>query len=293
MSLPHDAGAGPGLGAAVQDAAAVRVEHVSVSYGPAQILADVSLRVAAGEVVALVGPNGAGKSTLLAAVAGDVRPSAGRVVVGELDAMAAPARALARVRAVQLQEATLSFAFTARAVVEMGRAPWQGGGAPGGPGSFGPVDDDALVVAAMGRSEVLHLAERRFPTLSGGEKARVSFARVLAQTTPVLLLDEPTAALDIRHQEALLEEVRVCADVGCAVVVVLHDLSLAGAYADRIALLSHGRVRADGPPRSVLTPQLLTEVYGHPVDVVDHPNSPGPVVLPVRRRRTAQKKEYP
>lgn len=265
---------------APSDNAAIRAEHVSVSFGAAQILHDVSLRVAAGEIVALVGPNGAGKSTLLAAIAGDVRPGAGRVVVGEQDAHAAPARVLARIRAVQLQESSLSFAFTTRAVVEMGRAPWQGAEIA--------IDDDDVVTTAMARSQVRHLAERRFPTLSGGEKARVSFARVLAQTTPVLLLDEPTAALDIRHQEAVLEEARACADAGCAVVVVLHDLSLAGAYADRIVLLAQGRVRADGTPRAVLTPGALTEVYGHPVDVVDHPNSPGPVVLPIRRPRASR-----
>lgn len=256
----------------------LEVSHVSVALGGAPVLTDVTLAVHPGEVVALVGPNGAGKSTLLGAMAGDIRPSSGQVRVGGLDAVDAPARELARVRAVQLQEATLSFAFTARAVVEMGRSPWQG--------RFGAGvdDDDAVVTLSLDRADVSHLSQRRFPTLSGGEKARVSFARVLAQTTPVLLLDEPTAALDIRHQEALLSEARACADVGCAVVVVLHDLSLAGAYADRVVLLCDGRVRADGAPREVLTAPLLSEVYDHPVHVMDHPGSGSPVVLPVRAR---------
>ena len=134
----------------------------------------------------------------------------------------------------------------------------------------------------MERAEVTPLALRLYPTLSGGEQARVSFARVLAQAAPVLLLDEPTAALDIRHQEVLLGVAREAAAEGAAVVVVLHDLSLAAAYADRLCVLSRGAVVADGPPRTVLTDELLSQVYEHPVRVVDVDG--GLVVVPVRTR---------
>lgn len=266
-----------GSAAPTAPSAVLAARGVSVVLGGATILWEVSVAVGPGEVVALVGPNGAGKSTLLSALAGDAQLAAGLVEVSGRPLRTVPVTELARTRAVQLQEATVSFAFTAGEVVEMGRAPWRGTPAE--------ETDDAVVAASMARADVVHLAHRRFPTLSGGEKARTSFARALAQTTPVLLLDEPTAALDIHHQEALLTQVRECADAGCAVVVVLHDLSLAGAYADRIVLLAGGRVVADGPPRQVLRSDLLTEVYAYPVEVIEHPDSPGPVVLPVRSRR--------
>src|SRR5690606_18644695 len=134
---------------------------------------------------------------------------------------------------------------------------------------------------AIKRADVEHLRDRNFPTLSGGEQGRTAFARLLAQDTPVLMLDEPTAALDIHHQEQLLQVVREAADAGAAVVVVLHDLSLAAAYADRICVLAKGEVRAVGAPEEVLTAELLTAVYQHPVRVLRHEDQL--VVVPVRR----------
>jgi len=157
--------------------------------------------------------------------------------------------------------------------VMMGRAPWH----------RTPQSelDDAMVDEAIKRADVGHLATRNFPTLSGGEQGRTAFARLLAQDTPVLMLDEPTAALDIHHQEQLLSVVREAADAGAAVVVVLHDLSLAAAYADRICVLARGEVRALGRPDDVLTKDLLSEVYDHPVEVLRHDGQL--VVVPVRR----------
>lgn len=257
--------------------AALRARSLSVTLGGAPILTEVSIAVEPREVVALAGPNGAGKSTLLGSLAGDVPPLAGEVEVTGRPLHAIAVADLARTRAVQVQESAVSFAFTVEQVVAMGRAPWRGRLEEDG-------DLDAIG-RAMAIADVAHLALRRFPTLSGGEKARTSFARALAQATPILLLDEPTAALDIRHQEAVLTQVRACADAGCAVVVVLHDLSLAGAYADRIVLMEAGRAAADGAPREVLRPDLLSRVYQHPVAVFEHPDSPGPVVLPMRPGR--------
>ncbi|NPC95678.1 heme ABC transporter ATP-binding protein [Nocardioides sp. zg-DK7169] len=238
------------------------------------ILADVDLEVRPGEVVALVGPNGAGKSTLLGVLSGDLGPSEGHVELGGRRITKHSAKDLARQRGVQLQKQGLAFGFRVEEVVRMGRSPWYRTPAAD--------RDEEVVEESLGRADVAGLAERLFPTLSGGEQARTSFARLLAQETPLMFLDEPTAALDIRHQEQLLGVVREAAEAGAAVVVVLHDLSLAAAYADRVCVLADGRLRADGAPADVLTGELLTEVYGHPVDVLHHDGNL--VVVPVRAR---------
>ncbi|WP_193605660.1 heme ABC transporter ATP-binding protein [Nocardioides dongkuii] len=253
---------------------ALAARGVGVLIEGTPILDGVDVTVRPGELLALVGPNGAGKSTLLGVLSGDVAPSSGSVELGGRALARHAARDLARLRAVQLQKQGLAFGFRVQDVVRMGRSPWHR--------TPQADDDDRAVASAMDRAEVTELAERLFPTLSGGEQARSSFARLLAQETPVLLLDEPTAALDIRHQEALLEVLRRTVRAGAAAVVVLHDLSLAAAYADRVCVLAEGRVRADGPPADVLTGDLLSEVYGHPVDVVEHAGRL--VVVPVRAR---------
>ncbi len=240
-----------------------------------RVLEAVDFDVVAGEIVALVGPNGAGKSTLLAALAGELEPSEGAI---ELDGRALSHWShldMARRRAVLPQSHTVGFPFTAREVVAMGRAPWVR--------TEQRNLDDERIAAAMSAADVEHLAARAFPTLSGGERARVALARVLAQDTATLLLDEPTAALDLGHQEAVLRLATARAAAGTAVVVVLHDLGIAAAYADRVAVLESGRIAADGPPRRVLTTELLTRVYQHPVEVLDHPVTGAQLVLPVRR----------
>ena len=251
----------------------LRAEGVSVRLGGSTVLDGVDLDVRGGELVALVGPNGAGKSTLLAALAGDLDLDAGTVRLGEREVRSMRSLDLARRRAVLPQQGRLAFGFLVREVVAMGRAPWARTGHED--------DDDRLVEQALQRADVVHLTERSYPTLSGGERARTDLARVLAQDTAVVLLDEPTAALDIRHQEAVLSVARDLARAGRAVVVVLHDLSLAAAYADRICVLARGAVRADGDPHEVLTAELLGEVYQHPVRVVDVDGAL--VVVPVRK----------
>jgi iron complex transport system ATP-binding protein len=247
---------------------------VSLTLGGAPVLRDVSLDVRAGEVRALLGPNGAGKSSLLGVLTGDLTPEAGVVVVHGRALGSWTPTELAMRRAVLLQHVTLSFPFTAADVVRMGRSPWRGT----------PLedDDDDAVAAALAATDVAHLAERHFTSLSGGERARVALARVLAQRTALLMLDEPTAALDLKHQELVLQLARAHAAAGGAVVVVVHDLSLAAAYADRVTLLADGRVVADGGPREVLTESLLSDVYDHPVEVVEHPGGGAPIVLPRR-----------
>jgi iron complex transport system ATP-binding protein len=240
----------------------LRLSGVSAELGGHRILHDVTIEVVPGELVALVGPNGAGKTTLLSVMAGDVAPTSGRAELDGVELHRWKVAALARQRAVLPQEQRLAFGFRAVDVVRMGRAPW----------ARRPEEDldDVVVADSMHRTDVLELADRSFPTLSGGEKARTSFARVLAQQTPLVLLDEPTAALDIRHQEQVLSQARRLAADGRAVVAVLHDLTVAAAHADRVCVLADGRLRADGHPRDVMTPDVLGEVYGHPVDVIDH-----------------------
>lgn len=257
---------------AIGDPTILEASGVSVELGGSPILHDVDVAFAPGQLVALVGPNGAGKSTLLGVLAGDVAPTAGAVHLDGRTLREYGARALARRRAVLLQKQGLAFGFRVRDVVAMGRAPWHR--------TDRALDDARVIDLVMERSDVAEFADRLFPTLSGGEQSRTSFARVLAQETPIVMLDEPTAALDIRHQEALLGSAREVARNGALVVVVLHDLSLAAAYADRVCLLAGGRLRADGTPADVLEATLLSEVYQHPIQVVDHDGTP--VVLPIR-----------
>lgn len=252
----------------------LQARGVSVSFDGTPIVTDVDFAVHAGQVLALVGPNGAGKSTLLSVLAGDIEPDAGTVLLNGEDLHRLKLAELARRRAVLLQEQRLSFPFSVLDVVTMGRAPWRGRPEED--------DDDAVVAQSLEIGDVAHLAPRLFPTLSGGEKGRASFARVLAQQTRVLMLDEPTAALDVRHQEAVLTQARSQAAAGDAVVVVLHDLSLAAAYADEVAVLEDGRVRGHGAPREVFTSALLSEVYRHPIEVFDHPVTGDLIILPVR-----------
>ncbi|WP_110241886.1 heme ABC transporter ATP-binding protein [Nocardioides gilvus] len=254
-------------------APALRAQGVSYAIGDAQILREVDLDVRHGEVVALVGPNGAGKSTLLSVLAGDVEPDAGVVELDGVQLHGQRPEALARQRAVLLQRQGLAFGFRVREVVEMGRSVWRR--------DERAVLDEKVIEESMEIADVSHLAARVVPTLSGGEQARVSFARLLAQDVEIHLLDEPTAALDIKHQEAVLSQARDSARRGAAVVVVLHDLSLAAAYSDRVCVLAGGQVRATGTPDEVLTGELLSEVYEHPVEVLNHAGTL--LVVPVRR----------
>ncbi|WP_280262046.1 heme ABC transporter ATP-binding protein [Nocardia wallacei] len=249
--------------------------QVSVDRGAGRrVLDHVDLEVVAGQILALVGPNGAGKSTLLAALSGELDLATGTVELdGRPIAHWAPVD-MARRRAVLPQNHTVGFPFTAREVVTMGRSPWAR--------TPRQDHDEAAIAAALAATDTEHLAARPFPALSGGERARVALARVLAQDTPTLLLDEPTAALDLGHQEQVLRLARARAADGAAVVVVLHDLGIAAAYADRVAVLDGGRLAAAGAPRDILTTDLLSLVYQHPVEVFDHPRTGAQLVLPVR-----------
>ena len=235
------------------------------------ILDDASIEIHSGEIHALVGPNGAGKSTLFGVLAGDVMAHAGSVELDDQPIDRVKPRTLAQQRAVLLQENTVTFPFSAEQVVRMGRTPWARTPAAD--------DDDERVSTAMAQTEVTALSARAVPSLSGGERARVALARVIAQSTGILLLDEPTAALDLKHHEDVMQLIRGRADAGIAVAIVLHDLNAALAHADRVTLLADGRVAATGTAAEVLTADRIEQVYGQAVDVFPHPVTGVPLVV--------------
>jgi iron complex transport system ATP-binding protein len=260
--------------------AVLEARGVAADVGGRRVLDGADLSLHAGEVLVLVGPNGAGKSTLLAVLAGDRAPSAGVVRMAGRALADWPVSERARARSVLTQSNEVSFPFVAADVVRMGRAPWRR--------RPEAARDDAAVVEAMAAGEVEAFAGRPVTALSGGERARVAFARSHAQECEIAFLDEPTASLDIRHQHRVLARTRERARAGGAAIVVLHDLGLAAAYADRIALLDGGRIAAVGAPREVLEPQMLTRVYRHPIEVVE---TPAGVLLVVADASTAAASE--
>lgn len=247
------------------------LENVTFEREERVVLNDITLDVFAGEVLVLVGPNGAGKSTLLSALAGDIQPDSGTVLLYGRPLAQWPKRELARTRAVLTQGSRVAFAFTVRDVVDMGRHPWPAD----------PKTDAELVQASIDRAGLHWFGERPMLTMSGGEQARGAFARVLAQDTTVVLLDEPTAALDLKHQEQVLATARDLATSGRAVVVVVHDLSLAGSWADRVAIIDGGELVAIGKPGEVLTAARITGIWDHEVYVLQ--DSDGRFIVVPRR----------
>ncbi len=248
----------------------LRADRVGIRAGGRWLVRDVSFGLERGEVLAILGPNGAGKSTLLAGLAGDMALAEGAIFLDERPLTRLKPIDLARRRAVLPQQTFVQFAFTAREIVEMGRA------------AIDPnVVERHVIDRVLRETEVYELQHRVFPTLSGGEQTRVSLSRVLAQETPLLLLDEPTAALDLRHQQLVMELARDLAARGAALVVVMHDLNLASVFADRILMLQGGRTVALGTPEETLTEPLLSEIFGCRVSVMPHPQTGLPLVLPM------------
>jgi iron complex transport system ATP-binding protein len=250
------------------------LESLSISYGPRVALRNVSLQVTPGEVMAVIGPNGAGKSTLIRAASGGLAPTQGRALLAGLEAHRLPPDRRARRVAVVPQAARLPEAFTVWETVLMGRTPYLGWLARESRA------DHALAQAAMRRANVADLAERCIGELSGGEQQRVLIARALAQAAPILLMDEPTAHLDLKHQVSLLSLARDLAHQEKLVVLVaLHDLNLAAQFADRVALLVGGELRTLGLPAEVLTASNLSTAYDLAVNVIAHPAHGTPLVI--------------
>lgn len=235
---------------------------------------DVSFEVPAGSLYAVLGPNSAGKSTLLRLLLGLERPSAGTVEYRGRPVAEWERRALAREVGVVPQSEEIAFPLAVRELVAMGRyphlGPWRGEGP----------EDRRAVEGALARCDVAHLAERPLSTLSGGERQRARVARALAQEPRTLVLDEPTASLDIRHEMGIFRLLRELADGGTTVLLVTHNLNLAARFADRLLLLDDGRPAASGSPGAVLTPGIVGRVYGWPVDVHALAGEGAPQVVP-------------
>lgn len=271
--------AAPRAGAA--DDVAIRLRGLTLGYGPVSappIVEDLDLDVPAGRVTAIIGANGCGKSTLLRGLTRQLAPRAGSIEVLGRDAARVSARDYARTVALLPQHPVAPEGMTVAQLVARGRHPHRGllGGRAAG--------DDAAIASALERTDLVELAEREAGTLSGGQRQRAWLALVLAQQTPVVLLDEPTSYLDLSHQVEVLDLVRALPDPRgggrATVVAVLHELNLAARSADHIVAMAAGRVVAQGTPVEVIVPEVLAEVFGLDADVVADPLLGHPVVLP-------------
>lgn len=258
----------------------LRLADVGAGYGRVPVVAGVSASVSPGRWLAIIGPNGAGKSTLLKAVAGLMNRTSGRIWLDDVEVARMPARQRARAIGYAPQTPALPDGLTVTDYVLLGRTPYLGLLAGDGPG------DRVVVREVLERLDLASLGGRRLCSLSGGERQRAVLARTLAQQTGLLLLDEPTSGLDIGHAQALLELLdRLRQADGTTVVSTLHDLTLAGQYADELLLLDSGRAIAWGPPSEVLTAPILARHYGASVEVTA--TSDGHVVVAPRRPRSA------
>jgi iron complex transport system ATP-binding protein len=255
------------------DAALLSVRDCSFRYGRGDFeLEGVSLEARPGEVLGIVGPNGSGKSTLLRLMSGILAPARGQVLLEGAPVRSIGRRRLARRLAFLPQSPEAPFRYSVREVVAMGRFPYQG--------AFGFLTehDIEVVERALEETDSASLGERDFSTLSGGEKQRVLIAGILAQEPSVMLLDEPTAALDIHHCCEVMDLLWGLSRKGIAVTVVMHDLNTAGQFCDRLVLLSRGRLVRSGTPAEVLEEELLCATYGSQVRVLANPVTSLPLV---------------
>ena len=257
-------------------ASGLRAEGVSVELGGRTVVRDVTLRLAEGRITALVGPNGSGKSTLLRTLARVLRPREGSVLLGGRDLHALPTGDVARRLAYLPQDAVAPAGVTVRALVELGRRPHLGR-----LGFLREVDHEA-VDWALEATALGSLAHQRVDTLSGGERQRAWLALALAQRTTILLLDEPTTYLDVRHQIDVLALVRrLNAEHGLTVCWVLHDLNAAAAFSDAMVWLRDGHVLAAGVPHELLTTELVRRTFDVDAEIVPDPRTGRPVCLPM------------
>lgn len=258
----------------------VELRNLTLQRGARRILSQLSLDLHAGELTVLLGPNGTGKSSLLKCISGEI-PVQGEIRLFGQPHAHWPAQALARRMAILPQSSALSFSFLAREVVALGRLPH----------ASGKTADEVIIQHCLQAVGAEHLADSAYTVLSGGEKQRIHFARVLAQlddqaaNSPqadarpalaqpkLLMLDEPTSALDLSHQHQTLQTAQHRARQGDAVLVILHDLNLAARYADRVLLLNHGHIQADGAPEDVLTPERIRQTFAFDAQVFRHPET--------------------
>jgi heme transport system ATP-binding protein len=254
----------------------LQLEQAGAAPWGTPLLEDISLTLAPGEILGLAGPNGAGKTSLLQVMAGDLPLNSGKLLLGGRPPGDWPRRQLARQLAYLPQLSLLNFPYTVEEVVALGRTPHDTGAAT----------DNDILEQVMAATDIAALRQRLYTQLSGGEKQRVQLARVFAQIWDagasggsLLLLDEPTTALDLSHQQLVLAAVRQLAARGCAVVLVIHDLNLIAGLADRLAVLRQGRLVARGTPAEVFTPELFREVFEVEVLIQPHPGREQPLVI--------------
>lgn len=260
----------------------IELSDVSFRYGEREVLGGVSLSVGTGEVVVLLGPNGAGKSTLLRICSGILAPQSGAVALSGRDPASYGRREMARLLSVVGQDPPVDFPMSVEEYVALGRFAHRGffGGATG--------EDRREVGRALAMTGLAELSGRALSRLSAGERQRATVARAIAQGARVMLLDEPTAFLDIYHRVAFYEIVSALRDAcGVSALVASHDLSLCAEYGQRVVLLSEGRVRADGPPEEVLTPGHIEAAFGVAVSCDRNPETGAVRVTPLRKGRVA------
>ncbi len=252
----------------------LELQSVGIAYGRNVVVKDLTFQVMPGEMVGLIGPNGSGKSTIIKAISRVISLYSGKILLDGKDVFKIPRGDLARLLGVVPQMSILPSAFTAFEVVLMGRNPHLG------LLQYEGARDMSITWRAMEMTATQSLAERRIGELSGGEIQRIVIARVLAQEPKSILLDEPTANLDIRHQVEILDLIKsLCLENNLAVVVALHDLNIASQYCDRLILINNGRVHAQGTPREVINSRNIKEVYGAEGCVYAHPVNGLPAVL--------------
>jgi iron complex transport system ATP-binding protein len=261
----------------------LEMQSVSLGYNHEPVLKDVTLRAAPGELVGLIGPNGSGKSTIIKALSRIIHPKAGRILLDGQDINSIPRRELACLIGVVPQMPLLPSTFTAFEIVLMGRNPHLGLFQSEGP------RDWAIAWRAMQKTATDSLASRRVNELSGGEIQCLIIARVLVQETKAILLDEPTANLDIGRQVEILDLIKnLCVENNLTVLAALHDLNLAAQYCDRLFLINEGGIHAEGTPAEVITDQNIRQVYGADNCVYIHPvNGLPTVLLSANRNRPA------
>jgi iron complex transport system ATP-binding protein len=252
----------------------LRLDNVSLGYGKQTVLRNVSFEARPGEMLGIIGPNGSGKSTLIRGITRLIQPSCGKIFLDGNDISGINRQELAQLVAVVPQNPTLPEPFTALEVVLMGRTPHLG------LLRYEGKKDLSIVKGVMEATQTLAFAERRVGELSGGERQRLTIARALAQEPKIILMDEPTANLDINYQIETLDLARqLCLKQKLIVVVTLHDLNLASQYCDRLVVLSKGIVYCQGIPQTVINAQIIKEVYGAEVYVYPHPVNKLPATL--------------
>lgn len=261
----------------------IEAKNITVQIGDKKLVRDVSMQIEPGKFSVILGKNGAGKSTFLKTLTGDMKPTSGEIFVEGKSLNSISPEHLALKRAVMMQNAHLAFSFTSLEVVLMGRTPHSRG--------FETPRDQRIARECMKQAGVDHLMNRNFPTLSGGEKQRVQFARMLAQLWDrieqkrpcCLILDEPLSSLDLSYQHTIMHLVKRLSRKKVAVLMVLHDLNLAAQYADEINIMKEGRTFALGTPHDVFKSEIIEMAFDCPVHVMQHPHYQCPLIIATRK----------